>query len=222
MSTEKPTIAVLGGTGKEGTGLALRWAAAGYHILIGSRQAEKAVMVAEKINQLLGKSTVEGFVNPEAASQADICILTVIHSAHEEAIESIRSVMNGKILVDATSRVDYQDPKPPTMPCAAEQAQMILGKDVSVVAAFQNIPAKSLRQNLGEPMNADALVCSDDVRAAERVIRLARDAGMNAYYAGPLANANVVEGLTSILISLNKHYGIKDASIRVTGISKES
>jgi NADPH-dependent F420 reductase len=217
----KPTIAILGGTGKEGTGLATRWAAAGYNILIGSRQAEKAVIAAEKINQLTGTQNTAGLANLEAARRADICILTVIYPAHREALESIGKAIVGKILVDATSRVDYQDPKPPPPPCAAEQAQEILGSGVRIVAAFQNIPAKSLRQNLGQPMDADALVCSDDIQAAEEVIRLARDAGMNGYYGGPLANANVVEGITSILINLNKHYGVKDASIRITGIIHE-
>jgi NADPH-dependent F420 reductase len=218
MPLEQQVIAILGGTGKEGTGLATRWAAAGYKVLIGSRQVEKARMAAEKINQQTGKDNAKGLTNPDAARQAGISVLTVIHSAHREAIESVKHVIGGKILVDATSRVEFQDPKPPGIPCAAEQAQAILGRAVRVVAAFQNIPAKSLRQNLGQPMEADALVCADDITAAEQVIRLAKDAGMNGYYAGPLANANVVEGLTSILISLNKYYGVKDASIRVTGI----
>jgi NADPH-dependent F420 reductase len=218
MSNEHPIIAILGGTGKEGTGLALRWAAAGYTILIGSRQAEKARATAERICQQLEKANISGLTNRDAAKQADICVLTVVHSAHEAALETIKDVMGKKLLVDATSRVEFQDPRPPVAPCAAEKAQKILGSEVRVVAAFQNVPAKSLKQNPGQPMEADALVCSDDLPAAEQVIQLAKDAGMHGYYAGPLANANVVEGLTSILISLNKYYGVKDASIRVTGI----
>jgi predicted dinucleotide-binding enzyme len=89
---------------------------------------------------------------------------------------------------------------------------------VRVVAAFQNVPAHTLRKNLGEPIDTDVLVCSDDLHAAERVIQLAEDAGMRAYYAGGLDNAVVVEGLTSILISLNKHYGTRTASIEITGV----
>ncbi len=218
MPNEHLVIAILGGTGKEGSGLAARWAAAGYTVLIGSRQVEKAQVAAEKINQQTGSHHAVGLTNPEAARQADISILTVIYSAHQEALESIRDGMRGKILVDATSRVDFKDPRPPTAPCAAEEAQAILGSATRVVAAFQNVPAKSLRQNVGNQLEADALVCSDDVPAAEQVIRLAKEAGMRGYYAGPLVNANVVEGLTSILISLNNHYGVKEASIRVTGI----
>jgi predicted dinucleotide-binding enzyme len=89
---------------------------------------------------------------------------------------------------------------------------------VRVVAAFQNVPAHALKRNLGERLDTDVLVCADDLPAAEQVIGLAQAAGMRAYYAGGLDNAVVVEGLTSILISLNKHYGVKTASIGVTGL----
>jgi NADPH-dependent F420 reductase len=217
---DDPIIAILGGTGKEGTGLALRWAAAGYRILIGSRQSEKAVATAESINSQLRIHTVEGYINKEAARQADICILTVVYYAHKQLLQELTDVLQGKILVDATSRVDYRDPKPPVPPCAAQEAQFLLGPSVKVVAAFQNIPAKSLRSNIGEAMDADVLVCSDDLGAAEQVVRLAADAGMRGYYAGILANANVVEGITTILISLNKYYGHKNASIKITGITE--
>lgn len=221
MAIKHPIMAILGGTGKQGSGLALRWAAAGYTILIGSRQEEKARVSAENINHQLGIKSVSGLSNQEAAKRAEVSILTVIHSAHHDALVSLEDIMEGKILVDATSRVDFQNPKPPAAPCAAEEAQMILGPTVRVVAAFQNVPARSLIKNLGQPLDADVLVCSDDIPAAELVIGLAEAAGLRGYFAGPLINANVVEGLTSILISINKHYGVKDASIRVAGISTE-
>jgi NADPH-dependent F420 reductase len=215
-----PTIAILGGTGKEGTGLALRWAAVGYKILIGSRQLEKAKSTAEKINSQLDIQTVEGLENLDAAKFADICILTVVHTAHQQAVESIRDVLEGKILVDTTSRVDYRDPQPPVPPCAAQEAQNLLGPIVRVVAAFQNIPAKLLMNNISQPIDADVLVCADDISAAKQIIQLAIAAGMRGYYAGVLANANIVEGMTTILLNLNKHYGVKNASIRVSGISE--
>ncbi len=220
MSVEDPIIAILGGTGKEGTGLALRWARAGYTVLIGSRQAEKAKLTAEKVNKQIGNQIATGMTNHDAASQADICVLTVIHNAHRETIESVKDALGGKILVDATSRVDYLDPRPPDPPCAAEEAQVILGPAVKVVSAFQNIPAKSLRTDIHLPMNADALICSDDSSAAQRVVKLAEAAGMHGYYAGPLINANVVEGITSLLISMNKYYKQNDVSIRVAGIAE--
>lgn len=221
MPTDLPRVAILGGAGKEGTGLALRWAAAGYGILIGSRQIERAKLAADSINNQLGINSVLGLTNIDAALQAEICVLTVIHSAHRQALESIKDVLPGKILVDATSRVDFRNPKPPEPPCAAQEAQNLLGRSVRVVAAFQNVPAKSLMKNIGKPMDADVLVCSDDIAAAEQVILLAKAAGMWGYYAGGLANAIIVEGLTSILISLNKHYGINNTSIKVIGVQSE-
>jgi NADPH-dependent F420 reductase len=220
MKASLPTIAIIGGTGKEGTGLALRWAYAGYRIVIGSRDVEKARQAAEKIKNQLGIDTVCGLENSEAAKRGDICMLTVIQVAHQQIVESLKEFLSGKILVDATSRVDYRDPRPPEPPCAAQLAQELLGPAVRVVAAFQNVPAKSLYKLIGQPIDADVLVCSDDFQAAEQVVRLAQAAGMRGFYAGGLANAIVVEGLTSILISLNKYYKSKNASIRIVGISE--
>ncbi|MCS6907308.1 MAG: NADPH-dependent F420 reductase [Anaerolineales bacterium] len=217
MNQTKPVIAILGGTGKEGPGLALRWANAGYTILIGSRQAEKAQNTAQEINQTLGIQTVKGYENAEAARRAEICVLTVVQTAHQEALTSLKEVLQGKILVDATARVDFRNPKPPEPPAAARIAQEILGEGVRVVAAFQNVPAAALRK-LDQPVHGDVLICADDLEAAEAVMQLARDGGMNAYYAGGLDNAIVVEGLTALLISLNKHYKSKTASIHVAGL----
>lgn len=213
-----PTIALLGGTGKEGSGLALRWAYNGYPILIGSRQIEKAEATAAEINQTLGKEVVRGLDNDQAARLADISILTVVQSAHQPALEGLRDALQGKILVDATARVDFRDPHPPAPPAAGEIAQQILGPGVRVVAALQTVPAHALKHNLGQPLNFDVLVCADDVDAAQQVMQLIEGADMSAYYAGKLDNSVVVEGVTSLLISMNKYYKTKTASIRVTGI----
>jgi NADPH-dependent F420 reductase len=219
MQTNLPTIAIIGGTGKEGTGLALRWARSGYIIVIGSRDLSKAMLAADSINNQLGIKTVIGLTNVDAVREADICVLTVVQTAHQQMVEYLKVVLQGKILIDATSRVDFHDPRPPNPPCAAQQAKDMLGPTVRVVSAFQNVSAQSLSKGLGQRLDADVLVCSDDLQAAEQVIILAQAAGMRGYYAGGLANAIVVEGLTSILISLNKHYKVKNASISVTGIS---
>jgi hypothetical protein len=213
-----PTIAILGGTGKEGPGLAVRWAYAGYPILIGSRLQEKAQGVAAELNAALGFNAVRGLENGEAARQADICVLTIVQSAHQAALEGLKDDLAGKIVVDATARVDFRNPLPPAPPAAARIAQDILGPAARVVAAFQNVPAHALKKDPQEPLEADVLVCADDIEAAGQVIELARAAGMQAYYAGGLDNAVVVEGLTSILISLNKHYGVKTASIAIAGL----
>jgi NADPH-dependent F420 reductase len=218
--TDLPILAILGGTGKEGPGLALRWASAGYRIIIGSRQLDRALATAAELNAALGGDFVKGMVNGEAARSADICVLTVVQSAHQAAVESLKEDLQGKILVDATARVDFRDPRPPAPPAAARMAQETLGPGVRVVAAFQNVPAHTLKKNLDQPMNLDVLVCADDKEAAQIVIGLAEAAGMRGYHAGGLDNATVLEGLTSILISLNKHYAVKTASIGVTGIGE--
>jgi len=218
MTESLPTIAILGGTGKEGPGLAMRWATVGYPIIIGSRQTEKARATAADLNQKLGINSIIGFENGAAARRADICVLTVVYSAHESALAGLKDDLVGKILVDATARVDFRDPKPPHPPSAARYAQNLLGSDVRVVAAFQNVPAHALRKNLGQSIDTDVLICADDLEAAQEVITLARFGGMRAYYAGDLDNAIIVEGLTSLLISMNKYYSVKTASIGITGI----
>ena len=217
-----PVIAVLGGTGKEGPGLAMRWAHAGYKIIIGSRQAEKAQATAAELNDKLGIDFVEGLHNDAAARQADISVLTVVYSAHKVAVQGLKEALQGKILVDATARVDFRDPRPPEPPSAPALAQQILGEGVRVVGAFQTVPSHVLKKNLGESLDTDVLVCADDLDAAEQVIKLAEAGGMRAYYAGQLENSVVVEGLAAIMISLNKHYGVRTASISVTGVPPQA
>jgi NADPH-dependent F420 reductase len=218
MSDQKPVLAILGGTGKEGPGLAMRWAHAGYPVIIGSRLAEKAQATAAEINAQLGIESVQGMENSAAARLADISVLTVVQSAQLEALGSVREALQGKILVDATARVDFRDPRPPAPPAAARQAQDVLGSGVRVVAAFQNVPAHVLKKDLDGTVATDVLVCSDDVQAAQQVLKLAQAGGMKAFYAGGLDNAVVVEGLTALLISINKHYGVKNTSIGISGL----
>jgi 8-hydroxy-5-deazaflavin:NADPH oxidoreductase len=215
-----PVIAILGGTGKEGPGLAMRWAVAGYPVIIGSRQKEKAEATADMLNKQLGLETIRGLQNELAAQQADICVLTVVQSAHQQALQGLKGILDGKILVDATARVEFQVPTPPAPPAAARYAQNYLGPSVKVVAAFQNVPAHALRKNLGQDLDADVLVCADDLDAAQRVIGLANAGGMRAYYAGGLDNSVVVEGLTALLISINQYYGVRTASIAISGVGE--
>jgi len=215
------TIAVIGGTGNEGPGLALRWARSGqYRVIIGSRQREKAARVAAELNARLGEDLIRGLVNPEAAAAADLAILTVPYSAHTPTLESIRAALTGKILVDVT--VPLQPPNvsrvyiPPGGSATAE-AQALLGEDVRVVAAFQNVGAAHLGDP-DHPIGCDVLVCGDDQEAKAEAIALAEAAGMRGLDAGPLQNAVVVEGLTAVLIAINKRYKVKGAGIKVTGL----
>jgi NADPH-dependent F420 reductase len=212
------TLALVGGTGKLGPGLAMRWAQAGYRVIIGSRQAEKANGVAEELNDKLGIESIQGMENQAAVASADIAVLTVKQDAHEATVSSLKDVLAGKIVVDTTARVDFRDPKPPEAPSAPRYAQDQIGPEARVVAAFQTVPAHRLKEDIDQPLDLDVLVCSDDVEAANEVIKLVEGAGLNGFYAGDLDNALVVEGLTAILIAMNKHYETKKASIRIAGV----
>jgi len=214
-----PILSILGGTGKEGSGLALRWARAGYHVIIGSRSLERAQQAAAEINAQLGFDTARGLDNESAARAGDIVVLTVPPEAHRATLEGVKSVLKGKILVDATASVDAKDPKPPTGRAAGREAQDLLWPEVRVVAAFQNVPAHALKK-LDHELASDVLVCGDDPEARVEVVKLAEAAGMQAYEAGGLDNAIVVEGLTALIIAMNKRYKSKVGGIRVSGINK--
>lgn len=213
------TIAILGGTGKEGGGLAIRWAHAGYQVIIGSRGEEKALQSAKEINEELGIDTVRGMENGQAAREADISVLTVVQKAQISALNGLKDDLKGKIIVDTTVRLDFKTLIPPSAPSAAEQAQEILGEDTIVVSAFQTVPAPTLRKNLGGRLSIDVIVTSDNVEAAEKVIALTDAIGINGYYAGPLIGSIVVEGITPLLIHLNKYYK-GHGGIQVSGIKK--
>jgi NADPH-dependent F420 reductase len=224
-SQEKPplllTIAVLGGTGKEGKGLAYRWAKAGYKVLIGSRSIERAVTAASEIMELLeGSSSVVGTSNLEAAQLADIVVLTVPYAAHRETLESVKETLKGKILIDVT--VPLVPPKVmkvqmPPAGSAAQEAQEILGEGVEVAAAFQNISHEHLFHE-GD-VECDVLVTGTSKEARAEALQLVEAAGLTGWDAGPIENSVVLEGLTSVLININKKYGSTNAGIKITGAS---
>jgi hypothetical protein len=212
------TLGVIGGTGKEGMGLAYRWARAGYNIVIGSRTVEKAEAAAQELNGRLGGQPVRGMLNPDAAWACDIAILTVPYEAQSTTLESIREMLAGKVLVDVT--VPVRPPKVsvvhlPPQGSAAQAAQALLGDQVRVVSAFQNVSHEHLEED--HPIACDVLVSGDDGEAKEQVLRLVEAAGMVGWDAGPLPNAIVAEGLTSVLIGINRRYKMKGAGIRITG-----
>lgn len=220
---DKHTIAVLGGTGKEGSGLALRWAKAGHRVIIGSRDAARAGEAAERMNARLGLTTVEGMANLEAAAAAAIVVLTVPYAAQRATVEDVRSALSGKILVDAT--VPLVPPKVarvqlPAGGSAVAAIQDMLGADVRVVAAFQNVSAEHLA-DLDHDVDCDVLVCGDDVKARETVVKLAADIGLTGVHAGAIVNAAAVEALTSVLIAINMRYKVPGAGIRITGLPRK-
>jgi len=218
------TIAVLGGTGKEGKGLAYRWAKAGYQVLIGSRYSEKAVTAASEIMELLeGESSVVGTTNQEAAQQADIVVVTVPYSGHREMLESVKDALSGKLVIDTTVPLVPPKTRKVQMPAAgsaAQEAKEILGDNVEVVAAFQNVSYEHLLGD--EEVECDVLVTGSSKKAREETLTLVEAAGLVGWDAGPIENSVVVEGLTSVLININKQYGSTQAGIKITGAQKSS
>jgi len=213
------TIAVLGGTGKQGKGLAYRWARAGYRVLIGSRTAEKAVHVASEIMELLeGSSSVVGLTNLEAAQQADIAVLTVPYAAHRVTLEYLKDALKDKILIDVTAPLGKPKNKVqlPEGGSATLEARAILGEDAQVVAAFQNISPEFLMTE--EEVDCEVLVTGFNKAARLETIKLVEAAGFIGWDAGPIENSIAVEGLTSVLININKQYGSTHAGIKITGV----
>lgn len=220
MSMEKRTIAVIGGTGAEGSGLALRWAHHGHGVIIGSRDASKAQAAAAELNERLGGKRVRGADSASAAEQADIVVLTVPFSAQATLATALKDKLQGKVLIDVT--VPLVPPKvarvqlPPQDSCVVAVQEM-LGPEVRVVSAFQNVSAHKLK-DLNYRIECDVLVTGDDKEARKIAIDLAAAAGLRGVDAGPLANSVVAESLTSALIHINRTYKIPDAGIRITGL----
>ena len=212
------TIAVLGGTGKQGKGLAYRWAKAGYKILIGSRSSEKAVTTASELMEMLeGSSSLVGTSNPEAAEQADIIVLSVPYTAHRETLAGVKEFLQGKILIDVTAPLGSPKNKVQMPPAgsAAQEAKEIVGEGVEVVAAFQSIPYEYLLKD--QDIDCDVLVTGTSKEARSEALKLVEAAGLTGWDAGPIENSVVIEGLASVLININKRYGSTHSGIRITG-----
>ncbi|MEX3007694.1 NADPH-dependent F420 reductase [Hoeflea sp. TYP-13] len=216
--TDKIKIAIIGGTGALGAGLALRWARAGHAVTIGSRDGARAKEIAGELSAKAG-AEIAGLENAEAAAQGDIVAVTVPYASHAATLETIRPHLDGKILIDVT--VPLMPPKVRTVQLpeggsVAKAVQQILGENVRVVSAFQNVAAAHLA-DLDHAIDCDVLVCGNDPEARNQVVALATDAGMKAWHAGRIDNSAVAEALTSALIFINGQYKIPGAGIRITG-----
>lgn len=209
------TLAILGGTGKEGQGLALRWARAGREILLGSREAAKGQEIAGKLNDELGTSLIRGTSNREAAAEAELVVSTLPDSGHIEILSDMQAELAGKLLIVATIA---WPPGPTSKSSAAEDAQEALGESVQVVAAFQTVSAGTLRKNESETETEDVLICGDDKQAREQTRALIDEIGLRGVVAGPLAQARIAEAITGALLKINRQYGVKSTGIRITGI----
>ncbi|MBT5153810.1 MAG: NADPH-dependent F420 reductase [Gammaproteobacteria bacterium] len=218
MSESVESIAILGGTGDLGGGLARQWSRAGYKIMIGSRTVEKGEAAAKDLLDEFPDLNVTGHENLEAARAADLVVLTVPFEHQLSTLETVKPGLVGKVLIDVT--VPLMPPKVGTVQLpeagsAAVQAQNFLGEDIFVVSAFQNVGAMHLQED--HAIACDVLVSGNKKVARETVIKLVEAVGLKGWHAGPLANAAAAEALTSILITINRHHGVEGSGIVITG-----
>jgi len=215
----RSSVAVIGGTGALGSGLAQRLARAGHTVIIGSRSAEKAQHAAAMMEAGNGAPPVRGMDNAAAAAAAQIVLLAVPYSSHAAILGEIRDASQGKILINASVPLappDVATVRTPPEGSAAQASQRILGEGVFVVSAFQNVAARKLKND--GAVDCDILVCGDQKTARTTVIALIESIGMRALDAGPLANAIAAEALTPVLININRNYKVAGAGIRITGV----
>ena len=221
---DKKTLAILGGTGAQGSALAWRWAQAGFPIVIGSRDSERAIAKAREIAARVPHAIVSGADLAGAAAAGDIVVLSVPYAAHRATLESVSAAVAGKILVDVT--VPLVPPRVarvqlPPEGSAAVAAQRLLGEHVKVVSAFQNV-SSHLLEGEAHAIDSDVLVCGDDKDSRAVVVELARIIGLRALHGGALANSAAAEALTSVLIFLNGRYRVSASGIRFTGIPDDA
>jgi 8-hydroxy-5-deazaflavin:NADPH oxidoreductase len=223
-------IAVVGGTGPEGSGLALRWAQSGLDVIIGSREAARADSAATQLKERVGAAArVRGLDNVAAVQQAETIVLTVPFQAQLSTLKSIESALRpGQVLVDCSVPLATAVGGRPTamlsiwQGSAAQQAATAVPRGVAVIGAFHNVSAPHLEQ-LDHPVACDVLVCGDNREAKDRVRRLVEAiTGCRYVDAGPLANARIVESLTALLIGINIRHKIPGAGIRMTGLFDET
>lgn len=212
-------IAILGGSGALGSGLARRWAQAGFEVVLGSRDPERAASAVAAINEACGASRASAAAYRDAAAQADVVVVTVPFASQRDVLDAVKDVVGEKVVVDCT--VPLKPPKVGTVQLppegsAAQVARSVLGPAARIVSAFQNVGAGLLASDAA--IDCDVLVCSDDDEARETGVALAEAAGLRGIQAGPLANAVAAEALTSLLIQINRKYKADHAGIRLTGL----
>jgi 8-hydroxy-5-deazaflavin:NADPH oxidoreductase len=214
------TVAIVGGTGNLGSALALRLGAPGVKIIIGSRAAEKAQTAVETLKPQLRAGEITGMTNQAAVKDADFVVIAVPYEGQAQMVQDLKGQVTGKIIIDTVVPLNKIKPFVPPAGSALQEAQQILGDEAPVVGALHNISAVDLG-DVDSPLG-DVLVCGDNAEAKAKVMEIIERIGATAYDAGPASNAYVIEGLTGVIIALNRRYKSKHGSIRITGIGKQS
>jgi hypothetical protein len=211
-------IGIVGGTGKEGSGLGVRWAAAGHEVVIGSRDPERA---RGKAAELAARAPrVSGMSNVDAVRVADVVVLAVPASGLRTTLPDVKDACRGKVVISAVVPLTFGGGRlftPPPQGSSAEEAQEILGPEARVVAAFHHIAAHELEDG-DHPIECDLLLCGGDAAAKKVVTELGASLGLRALDAGPLTNAGPLEGITAVLATINRRYKLKNSGIKITGL----
>jgi len=212
-------IAILGGTGPEGAGLALRWALAGHEVIIGSRQAERANAKAAELSERAKGAMIAGMANREAAAAGAVVVVALPAAGLAATLPDVKEACRGKTVVSTVVPLTFGGPRlytPPSAGSAAEEVQALLGPEAKVVAAFHHIAAHELASE--HPIDCDLLICGDDAAAKATVALLGQSMGLRILDVGPLTNAGPIEGITALLATLNRRYKIKNSGIKITGL----
>jgi NADPH-dependent F420 reductase len=212
-------VAILGGTGKEGAGLAARWAQAGYAIIVGSRDAERARGKAAELRQITGKGEITGESNAEAARDGAVVVLALPAQGLTSTLPDLREGCRGKVVISTVVPLTFGGGRlftPPPAGSSAEEAQALL-PEAKVVAAFHHIAAHELSAT-EHAIECDLLLCGGDAAAKQVVVDLATSMGLRSVDVGPLTNAGVIEGITAVLATINRRYKLKNSGFKITGL----
>jgi NADPH-dependent F420 reductase len=212
-------IAILGGTGKEGAGLAARWAKLGHSILIGSRDAERARAKAAELRDTAHAIPIVGHSNKDAAELGEMVVVALPAGGLAATLPDVREACKGKVVVSTVVPLTFGGPRlftPPAIGSSAEEVASLL-PEARVVGAFHHIAAHELA-DAEHPIECDLLICGQDAAAKETVTQLGRSMGLRVLDVGPLTNAGPLEGITAVLATLNRRYKLKNSGIKITGV----
>ncbi|MGH7332167.1 MAG: NADPH-dependent F420 reductase [Candidatus Rokuibacteriota bacterium] len=212
-------VAILGGTGKEGAGLAARWALAGYAIVIGSRDAARARGKAAELRQLTGRDPITGESNAEAARRGQVVVVALPAEGLSRTLPELREGCRDKVVISTVVPLTFDGGRlftPPPAGSAAEEVQALL-PEARVVAAFHHIAAHELSATEHD-IECDLLFCGGDAATKQVVVELADSMGLRSIDVGPLTNAGPLEGITAVLATVNRRYKLKNSGIKITGV----